>query len=237
MSLQLTAVADSGSTDRCDGEDWVAFSNTGDTAISLADYVLCDDKGPTDNKAFTFAADANITAGATTTPCKDADGSFEFGIGGDDTVSLNDRSGALVDTSGELGGQGELNYVWTRAGPGWECQVLGTLEPTPAPTDASPAHSWGLGMDAMCSTPHDESLSPDLDTSQCSVLCASIDTHDGFEIDDSPKVPATFVIGAAGMILHNGVIGIEIRGQTSQDRPKKQCVHASTDFDHFLRFP
>ena len=236
MSLQLTAVADSGSTDRCDGEDWVAFANTGDAEISLADYVLYDDKGPTDNKAFTFAADATIAAGATTTLCRDADGSFEFGIGGDDTVSLNNPSGALVDTSGELGDQGELNYVWARAGPGWEYQVLGTLEPTPTPTDASPAHSWGLGMDAMCSTPY-VSLSPDLDTSQYSVLCASIDTHDGFEIDDSPKVPATFVIGAAGTILHNGVIGIEIRGQTSQDRPKKQFVHTSTDFDHFLRNP
>ena len=138
MSLQLTAVADSGSTDRCDGEDWVAFANTGNIEISLADYVLYDDNGPTDNKAFTFAADATIAAGATTTLCKDADGSFEFGIGGDDTVSLDDASGALVDTSGELGDQGELNYVWTRGSPtgDWGYVVLDTgSQPTSSPTD------------------------------------------------------------------------------------------------------
>ena len=137
-------------------------------------------------------------------------------------MSLNDRSGALVDTSGELGGQGELNYVWTRAGSGWGYQVLGTLEPTAAPHQIAAEHSWGLGMDAMCSTPFDETADPDLDTSQYPVLCASVVTHDGFEIDNSPKVPTTFVIGAAGMVLHSGVVGIEIRGQSSQNRPKKQ---------------
>ena len=137
-------------------------------------------------------------------------------------MSLNDPSGALVDTSGELGDQGELNYVWTRAGSGWEYQMLGTLEPTPAPSEIATAHSWGPGMDAMCSTTIDEAVDPDLDTSQYPVLCASVVTHDGFEIDDSPKVPATFVIGAAGVVLHSGVIGIEIRGQSSQNRPKKQ---------------
>ena len=136
--VRLTAVADKGSTDRCDGEDWVAFANTGNTDVSLAGYVLHDDKGPGHNKAFTFAAGATIAAGATNTLCKDGDGSFEFGVGGDDTVTLRGPSGAVVDSTGELGDQGELNYVWTRNGTGWEYQVLGMIEPTPTPTALTP---------------------------------------------------------------------------------------------------
>ena len=136
--VRLTAVADKGSTDRCDGEDWVAFANTGNTDVSLAGYVLHDDKGPGHNKAFTFAAGATIAASATVTLCKGAEGSFEFGIGGDDTVTLLDAGRVLVDSSGQLDDQGALNYVWTRSGSAWGHQVLGTLAPTPTPTALAP---------------------------------------------------------------------------------------------------
>merc|ERR1719469_763692 len=113
----LNAVADKGSTDRCDGEDWVEFTNIGDTELVLDGYMLHDDKGAGDSKAFKFGADDTIAAGATITLCKDAEGSFEFGIGGDDTVTLRDANGEMVDTSGKLGDQGALNYVWTRGSP------------------------------------------------------------------------------------------------------------------------
>ena len=138
VGLRLTAVADKGSTDRCEREDWIEITNTGDVAIDLDGFMLHDDKGPDDSKAFTFGAGVTIVAGATATLCKDAEGSFEFGIGGDDTVTLLDASGAEVDTSGELGNQGALNFVWTRTGTSswdYQYQVLGTLEPTgPLPT-------------------------------------------------------------------------------------------------------
>ena len=137
--LQLTAVADKGSTDRCDGEDWVAFSNTGTTDIALAGYTLHDANGPLDDKAFTFAAGATIAAGQSMALCKDADGSFEFGIGGDDTVTLLDANDGVIDSTGQLGDQGALNYVWTRTGSGgWEYQVLGTLAPTTSPIAMEP---------------------------------------------------------------------------------------------------
>jgi hypothetical protein len=93
-------VADKGSTDRCEGEDWVSFANNGDTDISLAGFVLHDAKGPDDSKAFTFAAGAAIVAGNITTFCQGAERSFEFAIGGDDTVTLLDAGRAEVDTSG-----------------------------------------------------------------------------------------------------------------------------------------
>jgi len=137
----LTAVADKGSTDRCDGEDWVELANIGDTEVALNGYTLHDDKGAGDSKAFLFGADNTIAAGATITLCKDTEGSFEFGIGGDDTVTLRDANGEVVDTSGKLGDQGALNYVWTRGSPAgdWGYVVVGTLAPTSAPL----RHSWG----------------------------------------------------------------------------------------------
>jgi hypothetical protein len=54
----------------------------------------------------------------------------------DDIVTLLDASRAEVDTSGQLGDAGALNYVWTRSGSTWGYQVLGTLEPTPSPSPA-----------------------------------------------------------------------------------------------------
>ena len=219
--LQLTAIADKGSTDRCDGEDWVALANTGTAEIALADYMLHDDNGPTDDKAFVFPATASIAAGENRTLCKDVADSFVFGIGGDDTVTLLDATGAWVDSSGELGDQGALNYVWIRTESGWEHQVLGTLAPSAATIGSISDYSWGVDMDAMCSKHFDEDADPDLDTSQYPTLCASIVTHDGFQMSDSPKVPAAFVIGAAGTVLYSGTIGIEIRGKSSQGWPKK----------------
>ena len=127
----------------------------------------------------------------------------------------------MVDTTGELGDQGALNYVWIRTESGWEHQVLGTLAPSAATIGSISDYSWGVDMDAMCSKPFDEDADPDLDTSQYPTLCASIVTHDGFQMSDSPKVPAAFVIGAAGTVLYSGTIGIEIRGKSSQGWPKK----------------
>ena len=215
----LNAVADMGSTDRCDGEDWVEFTNIGDTELALNGYMLHDDKGAGDSKAFIFGADDTIAAGATITLCKDAEGSFEFGIGGDDTVTLRDANGEMVDTSGELGDQGALNYVWTRGSPAgdWGYVVVGTLAPTSAPL----RHSWGSQMDSLCGVEFDESADPNLNASHYPVLCVSLDTG-GTSIVDEPKIPVNAVLGAAGVVLHKGVLGIEIRGRTSQKFPKKQ---------------
>jgi len=120
--LRLTAVSDKGSSDRCDGEDWIELTNTGDTKIDLKGYILHDDKGPDDLEAFIFGAAFNfsvntIEAGANITRCKNATDSFLFGIGGDDKVTLRDVDRKKVDSSGKLGDQGEFNYVWTRGSP------------------------------------------------------------------------------------------------------------------------
>ena len=175
--LRLTAVADKGSTDRCDGEDWIALANTGTIEIALVGYVLHDDKGPDDTKAFTFAAGATIAASATTTLCKDAEGSFKFGIGGDDTVTLLDASSFVVDTSGELGDHGALNYVWTRGSPAgdWGYVELGTLEPTPSPTLLAPTMA-----------PNEHGIFHHIDV----YLSATIwDLHDSCTFDQSKSRP------------------------------------------------
>jgi len=134
-------------------------------------------------------------------------------------VTLRDANGEMVDTSGKLGDQGTLNYVWTRGSPAgdWGYVVVGTLAPTSAPL----RHSWGSQMDSLCGVEYDESADPNLDASQYPVLCVSLDTG-GASIVDEPKIPVNAVLGAAGVVLHKGVLGIELRGSSSQTFPKKQ---------------
>ena len=89
-------MADKGSTGQCGGEDWLIVRNAGPADAPLAGYMLTDSKGRDDEDAFTFANGTVLAAGAELQLCKDADGSFEFGIGGTDTVSLWDAGGAVV---------------------------------------------------------------------------------------------------------------------------------------------
>lgn len=111
----INEVSDKGTYDACggdgteEGEDWIELLNTGTSDVALLNYILSDDKGVDDDKAKTFASES-ITAGSFLLLCKDTD--FEFGIGGDDTVSLHDDSGTVISTTGEMLEEGseELTY-------------------------------------------------------------------------------------------------------------------------------
>lgn len=126
--------------------DWVSVS-----------YILHDDKGHGHADAFSFAGKTGVTiagggyfvicnCGAGTTPC------FDFGIGGDDTVSLRTAGGVEVSSTGALQDQGAdgITYAYdsatgsftytTIATPG-SVNEFATLAPVPsspypAPTPA-----------------------------------------------------------------------------------------------------
>jgi len=116
-AVMINEVADKGSTGVCDGEDWVELFNSGSETVSLAGFVLHDDKGPQDSKAFTFPNSASIAAqGYLTLCCKSASG-FQFKIGGDDTVTLLDADGAQLATSGPLPDDGADDKTWAYRGP------------------------------------------------------------------------------------------------------------------------
>jgi len=121
-AVLVNEVADKGSTSGpCEGRDWVELFNPSETgAVNMTAWVLHDDKGAQDEDAFTFArgtAVAVIGPGEYTVLCNkgdDAAVSPQFGIGGDDTVTLVDADGNVVSTSGELGDEGVLDLTWAR---------------------------------------------------------------------------------------------------------------------------
>lgn len=130
-SLQLHAVSDKGSsTAGCGRNDWLSFTNAGSVDVDLEAYVLADDKGASHEDAFTFAASTSIAARSTMVLCQGGAGSFQFGIGGDDTITLFDTTGNIVDST-TLEGSGAFDNVWTRTQAGWG-YVAGPLH---APTN------------------------------------------------------------------------------------------------------
>ena len=93
-SLIVNEVAYKGSVGQCDGSDWIELLNTGSTDLNALNYTIHDDKGIDDEDAKKFTEDMIIQAGAFKVLCKGVD--FEFGIGGDDAVTLIDDSGSIV---------------------------------------------------------------------------------------------------------------------------------------------
>jgi len=91
--VQINEVAYKGSSNTCNGEDWIELVVSSSTQ-DLLNYTLHDDKGKDDNKAKYFNESMIINAGGYLVLCRNVD--FDFGIGGDDVVTLLDNNGAIV---------------------------------------------------------------------------------------------------------------------------------------------
>ena len=111
-SVVITEVSDKGTSGVCEENDWIELFNSGADAIDLSDgYILHDDKGPNDPEAFVFPSptllgpqeylllcnEITTTADPTTLNVGNSQSlpvqvghpmSPQFGIGGDDTVTL-----------------------------------------------------------------------------------------------------------------------------------------------------
>ena len=117
-TVVISEVADKGSSGQCgaNNEDWVELHNTGSGSVSLVGWKLHDDKGPSHSKAFTFPSTTTpLAAGEYLVLCTrmgTATTSPQFKIGGDDTITLLDASGAVVSSTGALQDLGELDLSW-----------------------------------------------------------------------------------------------------------------------------
>lgn len=100
-AVQINEVAYKGSSDTCNGEDWIELV-VSSSSQDLLNYTLYDDKGKDDDKAKYFNESMIINAGEYLVLCRKVD--FEFGIGGDDVVTLLDNKGAIVSEVMLLGG-------------------------------------------------------------------------------------------------------------------------------------
>ena len=95
--LRVNEVADKGTSDTCDGKDWIELHNAGTGIADLSGMVLVDDKGFGDEDQYTFANGSSLSGGEYLVLCKNAD--FAFGIGGHDTVTLFAADGTEVSTT------------------------------------------------------------------------------------------------------------------------------------------
>jgi hypothetical protein len=144
-AIVITEVAPKGSTGQCEGEDWIEIHNDGDAAVDLAGYKLHDNKGVGDAATFTFPASFPIAADEFKVLCGDATGSFQFGIGDDDQVTLLDASGTAVDTTGVMPGVDfdDANdvpiFTWARVDDDGEFAMLRYPSPGASNEDMQPA--------------------------------------------------------------------------------------------------
>lgn len=134
--LVINEVSDAGTSNACSSADWIELLNIksgdddlhagsqdgcddffqasdGSCTIDLSGYMLCDSKGCADAAAYTFPSGSKIKSGEYKVICKGADG-FAFGIGGDDTVTVVDKKGKVLDTAGPLPDQGGVEITWAR---------------------------------------------------------------------------------------------------------------------------
>lgn len=141
--LVINEVSDAGTSNACETADWIELLNvpyddddfarkglqvtdndcdddfllqSGDDrvcAIDLTGYMLCDSKGCDDDDAYTFSKGSKIEPGEHMVICKGANG-FSFGIGGDDTISVVNKKGKVLDVAGPLPDQGGVEITWAR---------------------------------------------------------------------------------------------------------------------------
>ena len=145
-TVAITEVANKGSSGVClfndDGSmdgtaDWVEIWNYGATDVDLSGFILHDDKGAGDSKAFGLSG--TIAAGDYMLLCNDDSTQgvlqFAFGIGGDDTVTLTDgtneiwTSGALPEADCEADAACNPDDVYAMDGKGAWSYVPGAETP------------------------------------------------------------------------------------------------------------
>jgi hypothetical protein len=91
-----------GGTATAGGADWVELQNRAATSIDITNFTLYDDNGPTSPAKYTFPSGTVLPANGFLLLCQNAAGSFTFGIGGNDIITLANRNGTEVSTTGRM---------------------------------------------------------------------------------------------------------------------------------------
>lgn len=114
----VNEVADKSVPGFCGGQDYVELFNTGTLQADITGFRLYDDRGPLGPEVYTFPNRTVLAAGEIRLLCGGPLGTFQFGIGGADSVTLVDPQGALVSATGVLLnlGSGTATYQRTSAG-------------------------------------------------------------------------------------------------------------------------
>lgn len=141
-AILINEVADQGTADVCNGNDWIELLPSEDATVDLAGFVLYDDNGPNDADAYIFPSPTILNPGEHLLLCCKVEEGPQFGIGGSDTVTLADASGTVVSTTGPLQDRGVFgvsfaydatlqSYVYTTTPtPGFENEITPLSEPS-----------------------------------------------------------------------------------------------------------
>ena len=117
-AMRINEIADKGSDNTCEGEDWIELFNDSTDTVDLKGYILHDDDYPKEvGTELTFGADMSLSGGAyLVLCCNDNDGinNPKFKVGKSDTVTLLDSSKNVVSTGFYFGkitgfGRGKCN--------------------------------------------------------------------------------------------------------------------------------
>ena len=139
--MVINEVAPSG-----DPDDWIEFFNPGETAVELDGWNITDSDPA---QLSSFAPGQRLEPGAYLVLIKDDIGSFGFGLGGDDSVSLFDAQGKLADyvswNDGECGKGLSCGRIPNGTG---ELKTLATPTPGSANVD-NPVSVCGDGTAAL----------------------------------------------------------------------------------------
>ncbi len=114
-AMRINEIADKGSDNTCEGEDWIELFNDSTDAVDLDGYILHDDDYPKEvGTELTFGARSLPGGAYLVLCCNDNDGitNPKFKVGKSDTVTLLDSSKNVVSTSGKLPGLGEENATY-----------------------------------------------------------------------------------------------------------------------------
>ena len=140
-AVVINEVADSGSPDFCSEDDWIEIANTEGTPVDISGWKLCDSDGCGDSDAYTFGAGTTLGANAHLAVCHLRSDGLQQNetrwIGEDDSLTLHESDGTLVDSTGVLGGDGKFGKTWARD-PDMTGAFAYTWKATPSEANAFP---------------------------------------------------------------------------------------------------
>ena len=137
----INEVSDKGIPGFCSGDDWVEVANIGTDGLTynLSQWMLCDTDGCADDDAYTFEDHVLLAPSQYLAVCHlpPKNRTHRRWIGSGDNITLYDSTGAEVDSTGSLGGSGEVGKTWARA-PDLTGNFSYTWNPTPSAPYAGP---------------------------------------------------------------------------------------------------
>lgn len=173
--------------------DWIELLNVGDADADLTGWRLVD--GNPDNR-FDFAAGTVIGAGDYMLLLRDDAGSFTFGVGKEDSLSLVASDDSVIDATSWQLGQSPDGMAWGRM-PNGTGDFETLLTPTPAeanvPNEAQDCGNGSIELGELCDSnllqgEDCESLGLSFGTLKCNSKC------DGFDTGECEPMPRTVVV-------------------------------------------